>query len=257
MKSVCAGVTHSGLVRINNEDNIYIDGEYRADLSVNVEWISPHKEQEYHTLAVFDGVGGAEYGENASLICAEFLASMDNEGFYKQHREYIFKLNATVCEILRDKGLRSMGSTVALVSIYNDDMYLCNVGDSRIYIYREGRLVQVSKDHTSVQSMIDNGVIDESERKSNKFRHTLIQYIGCDDDCSIVPYVNAYRLKCSDIILVCSDGLTDMIEDVEIEKIIHDNKQQSPNIVAETLLNQALQNGGKDNISVVIAKMED
>lgn len=255
MQVICAGATHKGCVRENNEDNIYVDGKFREDLNISNVLFCPKREENYHTLAVFDGVGGAEHGERISYICSSALEKVDGENLYLSQKEFLLQLNEAVCKIIKEEGEGSMGSTAAMVSIVDGKAYACNIGDSRIYVYSDNELKQVSHDHTSVQSMIDNGVISESERKNNKLRHTLIQYIGSDDECELEPYMECINIKSEDIVLLCSDGLTDMVENSDIKDIIESNKKKLPESIVAELLNAAVEKGGKDNISIIIASI--
>lgn len=257
MKITSAGVTHKGLIRNHNEDNIYLDGRIKDLADVDNILVRSIKQKDYHTYAVFDGVGGADYGEKASLLAAQKLHGYDSPKLYENLDSYIKELNRDVCSMVESENLHSMGTTLSIVTVTEGRAYCCNLGDSRIFLYRKNKLIQLSKDHTQVQGMIDAGIIDESERSSCKYKHVLTQYIGMnDDDCEPEPYKIVVDLKDGDEILICSDGLTDMVSFEMIGNILEENKKELPEQVVSIMLRSAIDAGGRDNVSAILIKVE-
>ena len=168
-----------------------------------------------------------------------------------------------VWEIIRLIGEGSYGKVFELkknsfgvgskAALYIDEgrAVACNIGDSRIYMMRSGMLQQISKDHTIVQQMVDSGAITKEEARTHKRRHILSQNIGIfPDELIIEPhFAEPIELKEGDVFPLCSDGLTDMVSDDVIRTILANNED------AEGLVAAALENGGRDNVTVIVIKV--
>lgn len=217
----------TGKVRKNNEDNYYINGKH-------LPMIHGDSPLEKGTIfkgpmiaAVFDGMGGEDRGEAASYLAASTLADYTGEGeeIIKEKRpqgrsgkgedkaiiEYNlpYEMNDRINQYIKKEKLRFCGSTLAMISIDNNTAICTNVGDSRIYLLREGKLIQISKDHS----------IGVSGRKR------LTQCLGIPKEEFIIsPYVKNIPIKKGDIYLLCSDGVTDMLSDDEIEDLMKSGK---------------------------------
>jgi len=254
MKLKSAAATHVGKIRTNNEDNYFLNGIYKKDICENIRRDESEKQKKRNIYAVCDGVGGEEAGERASLLAVETLSEHEREDVLK----YIENANKNICcEIKKQKGIR-MGSTLALLKVEGNKAETYNVGDSRIYIFREGKLKQLSKDHTRVQQMVDAGILSRDEIKKSKERHVITQHLGIFPyEFVLSPYVIKNMLiKPGDIFLLCSDGLTDMLEDDEIRRILSYCKNELPIVAVNNLILSSLDKGGKDNITVIIVKVE-
>lgn len=254
MKIKSAVGSSPGCVRTNNEDNFYIDGIYAEGSKSFV--INPIRNDSVtrHCFGVFDGMGGFEKGEYASRICAETLKLYDDANLYSNIKTYIDDANDRICKL----NMIHSGSTVALAIIRDDIASLCNIGDSRIYLFRDNTLCQLSVDHTRGRTMVEAGFITKDELAKSKIRHELTQHMGISkEDFSLSPYIIAdFKMYPDDILLICSDGLTDMVKDELIESIIRKNEDKSPADIVMALIEEALSNGGMDNITTLIIKVE-
>lgn len=248
-----ACVSHLGNVRNNNEDNYYFDGSYLPSENngsqgiVSSRFLQSVGSNKGLFYAVFDGMGGGDYGEIASFKCAEetrlFFSDDKNINNYD-----ITPTLQTLCSVLngsvyREKtnlGVYQMGSTIVSVYLFAGRAWVCNVGDSRCFIYREKtkELKLLSVDH-----------VEESMQSSKPM---LTQYIGIDpEEMRIEPSVFCFEPERSDKVLLCSDGLTDMVSEDDIRKVLQLN---SPQDSVTDLLGKALSAGGKDNITMIVIK---
>ena len=252
MKINCCAICGPGSVRVDNQDNIYVNGTYRKDVSDNTVFTYKCKTKKSGLFAVADGMGGGKHGELASLIAVEALSSKikTQEDFL----QCLMKINNDICLIAEQKGSSEMGTTFAGLNINGDYADLINIGDSRIFLYKNGSLLQLSYDHTAVQQMVDNGVIEKSDVANHKDKHTLTQYLGIpESEFLIEPYEKQIDVNTGDVYLLCSDGLTDMLGDKDIENILNDS--QDINSWIKALYTNAIKNGGKDNISILLIEI--
>lgn len=246
------GKTDKGIIRDNNEDNIYVDGCYVTDITIPSAEFYIDEERINHTFAVCDGIGGADCGEIASLAAVKALHECDLKGL-DNLSECIFELNHAVLTENIAKHIRGMGSTVALVHVKDDMLHFANVGDSRIYLCSGGELKQLSVDHTRIQMMKDAGINDVALLK--RYEHQLSQSLGIsDDDFVIEPATGCRDLKVGDIVLLCSDGITDVISDEEIQEILTQSGNAEAATIANKLFDLAIEKKTKDNISLIIIK---
>lgn len=248
-----------GHVRANNEDNIFFNGVYltpdNRDDGLNLNEIT---DKELLVYAVFDGMGGTDYGEEASYIASEvtsqfypMLKGLSFDELDKHITDMILNANARIYNRTLEIGSGRMGATVAMVVIYKGIARVYNVGDSRVYLWRDGALKQISLDDSFAQRLFRMGIITYEEALVHKDRNKLVQHLGIGEkELHIEPHIseNIY-LKNGDRILVCSDGLTDMVSNEGISAIIANGDVSD---CAETLVCKALENGGRDNISVIL-----
>ena len=244
-----------GKKRDNNEDNFYLSGvtvDSADDITAN------YKASDAIATAVFDGMGGEAAGEKASQIAAvtfgEKLSEIMNSDFSPSVlTSTIESANEKVCGEIRKIG-KIMGCTFVSFGFSNNKIHIANVGDSRAYLLRGSELHCVSNDHTLAQSMVEAGVISYEESQTIKQKHMLTQYIGISpDEMLIEPYFNTFDAKENDVVLLCSDGLTDMVSDSEIQSVL--KQRASVEQLANMLVEKALVNGGKDNVTVIVAKI--
>ena len=248
-------LTHEGNVRGNNEDNFYLFGTYKKDVNEKRMTYSASIGDEDAIAAVYDGMGGEEAGEVASLMAARKSAAYPMEEVRKRSEELIISVNDEVCEKIRERGSR-MGTTAVQLYFGSGKACCVNIGDSRGYLFRNGQLKQLSVDHSEGQRMIDMGISTPEEARKSKNWHTLTQHIGIfPEEFVIEPYVSEQIvLQDRDIFLLCSDGLTDMLSNVQISSILEKNENRGLKETAEDLLQAALANGGKDNTTIVLVK---
>lgn len=251
-----AASTHEGRVRANNEDNFWVNGLCRRDVSQNRLRCDGKALPNRFAAAVCDGMGGESFGEVASLLAVECVQP---HGYYELPegaRADIRTANSRVCRYITEHGGMRSGSTLAALYIDSGRAVCCNVGDSRVYLLREGKLTQLSKDHNSAQRLIDSGRMTREEARSSSAKHTLTQYLGIfEEEMALEPHFSQpVTIRNRDCFLLCSDGLTDMLWDAEISGIL--TRRSRPEQQAACLLEEALDCGGKDNITVVVVHVK-
>lgn len=252
-------ISVKGNVREKNEDNFYFDGEYR-NINVTQESVISKKVRlnEYHIFAVFDGMGGEQEGELASYLSAKVLSDygiVEFEGKQIDLREVIYKLNNAVCERAKERGC-TMGSTAVIMELNNKQVKVCNVGDSRAYVYRDGDLKQLSEDHTvaadniRMSKALGIDLVDLGTRAAN----ILTQHLGVEiDEFVLEPAISdTLDVKENDIYLICSDGLYHFINEEEICEVL--NQKISIREKGQILKDMALAVGGNDNITIILSE---
>jgi len=205
-------------------------------------------------LVVADGMGGHRAGEYASRLAVEVLkqelAASTEESPEAMMKNAITRANERVLEAARqDAKLSGMGTTLVAATVIERTLYFANVGDSRLYLLSDD-IKQLSKDHSLVQEMVRLGGINQEEAKSHPDKNIITRAIGAKDDVDIDFY--EYRLKKGDIILMCTDGLSNMVEDEEILHIVKCSRDVVEAV--EQLIERAKDNGGNDNIGVIVAQ---
>lgn len=235
--------TDKGMVRNNNED-------YVLNFST----------KKYDLFIVADGMGGHNGGEIASKLAAvtvrEFI--YEQYGVYENKEELIrdgiLKANAAVFEKQAESSeLKGMGTTVTccLLELPQKQLYFGHVGDSRAYLIHSTGIEMITKDHSYVQELVRNGTITEEEARTHPQRNLIMRAVGTEDVIEVDT--GSMQLKTVDILLICSDGLTLYVEDDELLSVVAARKEES----AEALVQLANERGGNDNISIIIAGMED
>ncbi len=265
----CAGLSHRGRVRTNNEDHYLVArfGRFLEPLLTNMPaQANPMFEEEGHGLVVADGMGGAAAGELASNLAIRTLLTLviqtpdwimspagpETERVMKRMAERFRRIDDRLLqEAEKNKNLKGMGTTLTLAVNFGDEGVLTHIGDSRAYLFRDGALHQLTRDHTVAQALVDQGHLRHVEDAAVNLQHTLIKVLGgighqCEAD------VDRLTLLDQDVLILCSDGLTDMVEDAVIAGIL---KTSAPaDELCRALVDRALANGGKDNVTVVVAR---
>lgn len=201
-----------------------------------------------------DGMGGYNGGEVASKMATETVRDYIYQHFEESKDELDILLknaieyaNNVVYETSKNKKeLSGMGTTLEVCLIYNSKMYVGHIGDSRVYRIRKEFMRMITKDHSYVQKLVDDGSITKEEALKHPKKNMLLKALGCMGEVEPDIYVKTF-LK-DDILLMTSDGLTNMLKEDEIYNIVKQDKHNS----AEILVNKANENGGYDNITVVI-----
>ena len=253
-----AVVNNKGLIRGNNEDNFYLDGTYmHRDKVDDGAFITGSCKNEYQLYAVCDGMGGADSGEEASFCAVRELAEQKKNYKALTSADYLTDVLRGMSEKVFDEAVargQKSGTTIAMTIVDGDTMHVANVGDSRVYRFHNGILSQVSVDHSKVQRMVAMGLITPEQARVDPSRHIISQYLGMPKDVNVSPHIDSSaKLTKNDVYLLCSDGLTDMVEDPQIEAIIKEGKE--PGDIARKLVKTALKNGGRDNVTVMILKV--
>lgn len=231
MRYVWATATHKGMVRDKNEDSVYPSSSGESDGEVLV--------------IVADGMGGHVAGEVASRIAVNAAASTDLEA-----ADRVAAGNRAIREeVARDPGLEGMGTTMTLLMVDEDVATLGHIGDSRAYLLRDGDLTQLTADHTVAAEYVAKGELSPEEAATHPQRHMLLRTLG------LTRYVNVDEVEVDihpgDRILLCSDGLTEMVSN---EKIGATMAEGTPDEVVWKLVEMANDAGGVDNITVAVVE---
>lgn len=243
--------TNIGKVRRKNEDNLFFADRILEQEHKNLHeaYIVELSTESMAAFAVFDGMGGEAHGEIASYIAAEtlqmykeqknnFIVSVKN---YLNH--YVLSANKKVFEKSVELDRCYMGSTVAMLVFYKNVVYLCNLGDSKIFRLRRKCFTQISVDHTDEEILRKNGVLNRKPR--------LTQHLGIDPlEMRIEPYIAKGEVEFGDRYLICSDGLTDMLSNSEITGILIEYRDTESCV--NELITRAVAKGGRDNITVIL-----
>lgn len=252
-----AAQTHVGRVRSNNEDNYYLCGQWRQDVDA-LEAACQYSGREGEFLAaVADGMGGEDLGEVASLLAVESLRPCPFAKAKEEGLAAVERANLAVCEKMGQTGGGRMGSTLACLYIDGGKALSVNVGDSRVYLLREGTLWQLSVDHSKAQRLIDLGALAPEEAADHPGRHQLTQHLGIfPQEMRLEPAVSQpVALQEGDDFLLCSDGLTDMVPEQEIAGRLASKGDARQ--IAGDLIQAALDQGGTDNITALVVRVLD
>lgn len=233
--------TDAGKERDHNEDSILVDDD-----------------KDIFILA--DGMGGRQAGEIASKIAVDVAYSflrhainqnISNKDIPRLLKSALFKAHDAIGSMAKDNlNLTGMGTTLVLVIVRDNTAYICHAGDSRAYLIGEN-IRQVTKDQTLANYLVEQ-MKKRPEEIPSKAWHTLTQAVGVTENMS--PELTELDLKPGDILLICSDGLSDMLNDGEIEEIVQKHRGRKFSSIADALVGVANDKGGIDNISVVILK---
>ncbi|MCK7593268.1 PP2C family protein-serine/threonine phosphatase [Pseudomarimonas salicorniae] len=225
-------LSHVGLRREHNEDTYYGD----ADLGL---WL------------VADGMGGHEFGEVASALARETIVSEVRGG-----RSLAEAIRLADQEILRQSQRRAealpMGTTIAAVLVRDNRFEVGWVGDSRAYLWN-GELRQVSQDHSYVQELIEQGAITPEQARTHPHRNVVTQALGVTDPSSLKIETISGEFKPGMQLLLCSDGLTEEVDDAQIARLLSRDDLTAQECV-EQLIMAALDGGGSDNVTVVLIR---
>lgn len=244
-----AYVSHKGRVRLKNQDNFLVGGEYLPQDHNTMEQVQicDFLCEDGSILALFDGMGGEFAGELASYTAAKTLESFGRAEEYTEKNliSAVLNLNRAVCRARHERQYPQIGTTLTMLAFQKNNLWLVNVGDSPAYQLHKKKFLRITCPHTNEQMLKEQGI----HRKPG-----LTQFLGIEEEEFILePHIVQYRLCVGDFYLLCSDGLTDMVPEEEIKKIL----QKKENIEDKTkeLLEQALQNGGRDNITILLCSI--
>ncbi len=245
-------VTDPGKIRDNNEDNFCLDLSCIKTEDTTSGTITLSAENT-RVFAVFDGMGGEAFGEEASHIAAKTLQKHiprfnETNTIRTAVNEFVKQANLQICDMIRQKCCHRSGCTMALVCIRDNKVYAFTIGDSRIYYYN-GVLHQISEDQTLAVQKLQANIYTEEEARNSNDAHKITSYLGIDQRNTGVS-MHSYKPFSlgKGTILLCSDGLTDMCRNAFIADILCNSKGDK----AQNLLNAALANGGEDNITCVL-----
>src|SRR5436190_6554170 len=264
-----SGVTHTGRVRPNNEDHFLVTKATRGletmQTSLPAGDVPERTDEINYVMVVADGMGGHAAGEVASRLAIGALVGLalqipdwifwvDDEHtpeIERRTREVVQQVGSMLIERGReDATLRGMGSTLTAARTVGHDLLIVHVGDSRAYLFRAGRLERLTKDHTYAQLLLDAGHLSPGDATLSRCRHILTNALGGSAD-EVEVDVDLLHLEDGDRLMLCSDGLTDGVDDAMIAVALGD--AQSSADICQKLLQCALDAGGRDNITVIVS----
>lgn len=234
--------TDVGRKRKVNQDSVY-----RTDYPIG---ILPN------LYIVADGMGGHNAGDYASRVCVETLAESVRTSKILTPigvlQEAINKANEVIYRHSRENPeLEGMGTTMVVATVLGQSMYLANIGDSRLYLLNSDTIRQVTEDHSLVEAMVRNGEIQKEEARLHPNKNIITRALGTSR--TVIADFFEVTLKENDVVLMCTDGLSNMLEDEEILQIVNDYSE-SLMATAAQLVKEANEHGGKDNIGVVLIR---
>lgn len=248
---MAAGLTDTGRVREHNEDNLLID----RDLGL---------------FAVADGMGGQLAGEIASRMALETLKYYlercvgenpdfcpDDTGLSPEADRLVAGIRLANREIFKagesNPAWRNMGTTIVATLIAGNRLILAHVGDSRCYLLRNETMTQLTDDHSLVAEQQRLGLITPEEAATSRMKNVITRAVGAFSEVEVD--LSEHRLRPGDRVLICSDGLTNMVADAEILAVA--TRAAAPEQACATLINGANQRGGRDNITVILIAVEE
>lgn len=238
--------TDTGRARNNNEDSVAVDEESRL-------------------IVLADGMGGYNAGEIASGMATAFIKSEMARWLTETGKHAKTKEIRRALEICVDNANRSifnasssnpqysgMGTTLVVAVFHHNTLVLGHIGDSRCYRLRDGALSQITKDHSLLQEQIDAGLITQEQAAGSSIKNLVTRALGVED--VVMLEINEHQVQVGDCYLMCSDGLSDMVDDAEIASILGGPVPTDQK--ADILIAVANEHGGRDNISVLLVQAE-
>lgn len=245
------GTTDIGCRRERNEDSYLINTDYKL-------------------CVVADGMGGHLGGEFASRLAISTIEEVVSElmqdpdttlqsnievrpGDYKSYLKYAIGVagNRIYERASRDPSLHGMGTTIVALLFADDRAFYAHVGDSRCYLIRSGKIKQLTQDHSLVSEQLKAGIIQPSDVRNHKFKNIITRSVGFQEDVDID--IDAKQVRTGDKFLLCTDGLTNMVSNEDILAIA---AEKSPRDACNELVERANENGGEDNITVIVCEVE-
>lgn len=229
-----AGITDRGKVRENNEDFLYMDGRL---------------------FIVADGMGGHAAGEVASRVAVERFVETEKENRWldplSRLKRCVHAANIKLLDMAsEDASLRGMGTTLTAL-LLEDAAYICHVGDSRAYLWRAGRVRPITRDHSLVGRMVEEGRLTPAEARAHPYRNVILMALGAAAD--VEPEIRYLNPLMGDRFVLCTDGLSGVVEEWEIQSIMatHAGAEEA----CRALVEEALNKGAPDNVTVVVVNM--
>lgn len=258
MRIEYAARSHVGITRTNNEDNLYVDGVILTPDMRERPFAIDGSVRSAAVFAVCDGMGGEDNGETASLLAVQALSGAERrmksaapEWLGETVQAYVRGVCGAIQAVTESSGKRT-GTTLALAAVSEKGIYCFNLGDSRIYGLQRSDFWQITNDHSLAAEQVSSGIITKEQAASiiNGSKLTRCMGIG------VSPNAESYAPLTGDCrILICSDGLSDLVSDSEIENILRMYARAAN--AADCLLKSALENGGNDNVTVIVLEVKD
>jgi len=229
-----AGITDVGLHRTRNEDAFLIDevGQF---------------------YLVCDGMGGHKGGNVASQLA---IRTMRDKFRYTDENDIVAAMQVAVAQTneviyqrgCADESLHEMGTTLTAALVHQNILYVAHVGDSSLFWYHDNQLTKITRDHTLAEQLVAEGVINSGDVQVNAYNHILTRAVGVESSVEIDIYQT--QIKTGDWILICTDGLTDLVSESELSETFAQGRD--PQLMAEEMVAMALDKGGYDNITIVL-----
>jgi PPM family protein phosphatase len=265
-----AAASDPGRVRPNNEDHYLVVrfGRSWETLFTNLpEGEVPARSAETgYGMVVADGMGGSAAGEVASRLAIQSLVNLvlgtpdwimrpedgSSKEILRRAAERYGQVHHALAEQAKeDYRLAGMGTTMTLACSVGADLFITHVGDSRCYLFRQGLLCQLTRDHTMAQALADHGYIPQEAVPAHKLRHVLTKALGAGKG-ELKPDLDQVRLDDGDCLLLCSDGLTEMVDESTITSVLE--AEDAAADACRRLVEMALEAGGGDNVTVIVAR---
>jgi protein phosphatase len=262
-----AGLTDCGKVRPSNEDQFLIAALTKA---LHVQQTSlpqarvRYADEQGYLFVVADGMGGHAAGEQASALAVDtverfildtfkwfsHLKGREGDTVLQAFRQALGRADANIlAEAAEQPELRGMGTTLTLAYSLNDELFIAHAGDSRCYLLRNGNLHRLTEDHTMVQEMVRQGLLRPDEAAQHRLRHVVMNVLGGHEP-GVRVEVHKVQIEPGDRLLLCSDGLSEMLADKEIGALLQESVE--PARSCERLVAAANERGGKDNVTVIV-----
>ena len=270
VRVTCGALSHPGKVRTNNEDH-YLVAKLAKSMQIERSSLENAGETRFsdedgYLMVVADGMGGAAAGERASALAVESIEAfalntlkwflhqsrIEENVLLDELRKSLEAADRSVYdEAESDHRLAGMGTTLTMAFCVGADLYIVHAGDSRAYLFRDGTMEQVTSDHTLVQMLVTGGVITAEAAKHHHRRNIVTNVIGGPAP-GVHAEIHKVRILDGDVLLLCSDGLTEPVDDATIAGVL--GQVTDPDAAARRLIELALERGGPDNITAVVAR---
>jgi serine/threonine protein phosphatase PrpC len=261
--------THPGKVRTNNEDS-YLVAKLAKSMricrtSLSEDWATRFSDEEGYLMVVADGMGGAAAGEKASQLAVETIETFvlnvvkwflhlesDDALLTGELRRAFERADANVIERARtDLRLQGMGTTLTMAYSVGADLFVVHAGDSRAYLLRDGEFRQITNDHTLVNILVQGGALTPEAARHHARRNVVTNVVGGPSQ-GVHTEVHRVEVQDGDILLLCSDGLTEPLEDERIAEVLA--RHQDPEFACRRLIDLSLEAGAPDNVTAVVAR---
>ncbi len=264
------GLSEAGRVRPKNEDQFVIADLHKAMRVRQSSLAQPpvqYGDEPAHLFLVADGMGGHEAGELASALAVEVVEqfALNRFAWFDPDAAHP-RAAAGLPEAIQEADLRlsresrahpelhGMGTTVTLAYVYGRRLYVMHAGDSRCYLARDGAIHRLTSDHTYVAEMVRRGVLSPDEATRHRMRHVVLNVVG-GGTRGVDVEVHRAEVHAGDVLLLCSDGLTEMLPDAQIAQVLA--AQPQPEAAVRRLVAAANDAGGRDNITVIVARFDE
>jgi protein phosphatase len=238
---------NTGKERDKNQDNFWVQGEYLHEEHIGLEHLlsGTAKASDYPCFSVFDGVGGASHGEVASFLATETFDSYYSNNNKDNTEDFILNsckaMNNAICDFSHNGEKGIIGTTVAMTMFNKDSAFVCNLGDSPVFLHNEYSIEKISTDHISYAP--------------HGMKPPITKSLGIPESRQrLEPALKKIPLKEGDNYLICSDGLTDMVDMSTINSIL--DSKAKPKKKVKQLMKTALKNGGFDNITIILCEVK-